>query len=149
MTRRLPPHLRSNKAALIARLPTGMRPRLTRAQIVDLALVHHANHDAIRTGAASPSVMWAWAEGALTWSRVAELLGAGETEMGELLLTVEAVIERYKRTGRVGYSGTELQAAAYGAQVMDALAETVDAATALRAVHWSAQQVAQMGGGDA
>lgn len=149
MTRRLPPHLRSNKAALIARLPRGMRPRLTRAQIVDLALVHHVNHDAICAGAATPATMWKWAEGALTWSRVAELLGAGEDEMAQMLLTVEAVIERYKRTGRVGYSGPEMQAAAYGVQVLDALAEAVDAATVLRAVHWSAQQVAQMGGGGA
>jgi hypothetical protein len=57
--------------------------------------------------------------------------------MREQLLLCESVLQRYGRTGRVGFSGPELQTAAEGVQVMDQLAEAVDRPTAVAAADWS------------
>jgi hypothetical protein len=128
---------RVDKSHLIARLPRGLRPRLDRSQIIDLALAHTTNHGLIRTGQADEAVLWKWVGGMLTWYRVAVLLGLGEPEMREQLLLCESVLQRYGRTGRVGFSGPELQTAAEGVQVMDQLAAAVDRPTAVAAADWS------------
>lgn len=122
-------------------VPRWLRPKLRADQVRDLSLAHHANLDAIARGVADSSVMWQWAGGCLTWSRVAELLQRGEAEMAQQLHLVEAVIARFRRTGRVGFSGTEYQLAKLGVQVMDALAELVDVPTAQQAADWSEAEI--------
>lgn len=137
-------HRPPSKAELIARLPRGLRPRLDRTQIIDLALAHTTNHDLIRTGQADEAVLWQWVGGMLTWYRVAVLLGLGEPEMQQQLLLAEAVLQRYGRTGKVGFSGPELQLSADGVQVMDELAAAVDQPTASAAADWSEALVQRM-----
>ena len=94
-------------------------------------------HGLIRTGQADESVLWQWVGGMLTWYRVAVLLETGEPEMRAQLELAEAVLHRYGRTGRIGFSGPELQASALGVNVMDELARLVDQPTAARAADWS------------
>lgn len=130
-------HRPVDKRHLIARLHRGLRPKLDRSQIIDLALAHNTNHGLIRTGQADEAVLWQWVGGMLTWYRVAVLLGAGEPEMRAQLELAEAVLQRYGRTGRVGFSGPELQRSVEGVHVMDQLADTVDQPTAAAAADWS------------
>ncbi len=114
-----------------------MRPRLDATQVRDLGLCHVVNLDAIATGAADASTLWQWVGGVLTWSRVAEALQAGALEMRAQLEVAQRVIERFRRTGRVGFSGLDYQLAREGVQVMDQLSEVVDKATAVAAAEWS------------
>lgn len=51
--------------------PRGMRPRLARDQLTDLALAHLTNLDVMVKGEADESLMWQLAEQALLWSQVA------------------------------------------------------------------------------
>lgn len=117
--------------------PRGLRPRLTKQQLVDLGLAHLANLDALATGQADEDILWQWVGGCLTWSRVADLLGVGQEEMVAQLQLVTSVVQRYGRTGRAGFTGPEYQLAKLGVAYMDDLAEIVDKPTALAAVAWS------------
>lgn len=124
--------------------PRGLRRKLSPGQVSDLALVHIANLDLVATGRAGEQVLWHVAEAALLWSRVAELLQAGAPEMRDQLELAAAMVERYGRTGRVGFSGTEYQRAKEGVQVMDQLAEIVDQATANAAADWAERRVNEL-----
>lgn len=132
------------KAELVARLPRGLRPKLRAGQVLDLAVAHNGNLDTIARGLADAEVLWQWVGGILTWSKVAELLDTGVPEIAEQLDLAHAVIERFRRTGKVGFSGAEYQLAKKGVIVMDMLAELVDQPTASAAADWSERQVATM-----
>jgi hypothetical protein len=122
--------------------PRGLRPKLSRDQLHDLAQLHHGNLDMMmRPGFASPSLLWELMASALTWSRAAELSGLGVTEMTAQLQLMEAVATRYRTTGKVGFSGPQYQQAKEGAAVMDALAEAVDLHIAQAAADWSEQRI--------
>lgn len=107
-----------------------------------LAIAHAQNLDLISKGTATPDEVWHLVEQALTWSRVAQLLGQGEPEMAVQVDVATQVVQRFQRTGRVGFSGTEYQSAKFGLDVMDELARLVDQPTASQAVAWSEAQVA-------
>lgn len=109
-----------------------------------LAIAHMQNLDLISRGTASQDEVWHLVEQALTWSRVAQLLGQGEPEMTEQVTVATQVVQRYQRTGRVGFSGLEYSAAKRGIDVMDELARLVDQPTASQAVAWSEGQVARL-----
>lgn len=126
-----------SKAALVARLPRWLRPKLDRSQTLDLSLVHTTNFDLIRTGQADEEVLWQWLGGMLTFSCMAALLGLGEPEMAQQRDLALAVLARYTRTGRAVFTGPELQLARDGIDIMDALARQVDRPTACRAADWS------------
>jgi hypothetical protein len=124
--------------------PRGLRPRLAGDQVRDLGICHLENLDAVATGSATEATLWQVAGAALTWSRVAELLQAGEPEMRVQLELASALIDRYGRTGRVLFTGTEYQLAKTGVQVMDQLAEIVDRPTAVIAAEWSERKVNEL-----
>lgn len=142
MRRRIPRQV--DKSHLIARLHRGLRPKLDRSQIVDLAVAHNTNHGLIMRGQADEAVLWQWVGGMLTWYRVAVLLGEGEPEMRAQLELAQSVLQRYGRTGRVGFSGPELQRSVEGVQVMDQLAANVDQPTAAAAADWSESLINQL-----
>jgi hypothetical protein len=100
--------------------PRCLRPKLLRDQVTDLALAHLQNLDLISKGQASEDEMWHLVEAALLWSKV---------------------VERFARTGRIGFSGVEYQAAKLGVDVMDELARKVDQPTTSSATVWSEAQV--------
>lgn len=133
------------------RPPRGLEPKLTRGQQTDLSLAHLVNLDLVATGQADESLLWQLVECALTWSYVADELGLHVEAMREQLLVVASLLNRYRRTGKVGFSGLEYQQAKEGVEVMDELAAKVDKATAVQACAWSdamvelvVQQAAQM-----
>lgn len=125
--------------------PRGLRPKLTKDQVRDLGLVHISNLDKIVRGEGDEAVLWHWVEAALTWSYVAGVLQRRSFEtyreaadsMRLQFSIAESVIERYGRTGRVGFSGPEYQQARDACEWMDALAEVVDRPTAIAAADWS------------
>lgn len=120
------------KAELIARLPRGLRPKLVHEQVRDLALTHIINLDVIARGEADEEVLWQVIGGTYTWSFVAADLKRHEADMAQQLQLCEALLQRYRRTGRVVYTGPEYQLAKAGVAVMDRLAELVDQPTASR-----------------
>lgn len=128
---------RCNRRRIVPMPPPGLRPKLDRLQVRDLSMAHHINLDAIAHGTADEALLWQVFGGVLTWSRAAELSGQGVPEMREQLALVESLLERYGRTGRIAYTGPELQLARDGVAVMDRLAELVDRATAIAAADWS------------
>ena len=121
--------------------PRGLRPKLHADQVTDLALAHLTNLDLISKGQADEAVLWQMVGGVFTWSRAADLLQVGVDEMRAQLELATRVVERYGRTGRVGFSGTEYQLAKLGVQVMDELAAMVDLPTAVAAANWGEEQV--------
>ena len=121
--------------------PPGLRPRLRRDQLRDLALCHLEALDSIARGDAKSATLWDFAGAALTWSKAAELMGIGEAEMTAQLELALSLIERYRRTGRVAFSGPEYQAAKDGVAVMDQLAEIVDHPRAVIAAEWSERRL--------
>jgi hypothetical protein len=124
--------------------PRGLRPKLDRSQLTDLALVHVAHLDALAHGQADSTTLYHAVAAAYTWSRVAELMGVGEAEMAEQLLMLESVLQRFKRTGRAGLSGPEYQTARRGVDVMDELARITDLPTAVAAAAWSEGRMARV-----
>lgn len=139
---------RLTHAELLDRMPRAFRPKLAPDQVRDLAVVHLENLDAIANGEGTPELMWQVAGGIFTWHRVAEKLQAGVPEMTALLELVERLIERFKRTGRVGFSGTEYQLARHGVDYMDQLAEIVDRRTAIEAAEYSERLLAELQPGE-
>lgn len=132
------------KAELIKRLHRGLRPKLASDQVRDLSDAHLVNLDILARGGAPEEVLWQWVGGLFTWSRAAELLDLGIPEIEPQLQLATAVIERYGRTGRVGFTGPEYQLAKTGVLVMDALAEHIDRATAVAAAEWGENKVNEL-----
>lgn len=118
--------------------PRWLRPRLSSQARATVSMVHHQNLDAIARGDAEPQILWDWASGCLTWSRVAEALGQGQAEMQQQLALVERVVEMFEQQHRVAFPTPEdYQLAVDGVVVMDLLASTVDTYTAHQAALWS------------
>lgn len=134
--RRRPP-IRPTKPV---KLPPTLRtflPKLDRGQQFDLGMAHIQNLDAIQRGEGTEEILWQWAGGILTWSRVAEGLQRGVDEMAAQINVAGAVIERWRRTGQVSFTGDEYLLARDGVDVMDQLAALVDRPTAVAAADWS------------
>lgn len=127
--------------------PRGLRPKLTKDQQLDLAIVHMQNLDLVATGRADAQVMLHLVEQSMTWLRVAELMGSRVEEMQQQLQVALQVVRRFERTRRVGFSGPEYQLAKVGVEVMDDLAQRADKATAVAAVAWSEGEFERVLGG--
>lgn len=134
----------ARKALLVDRMPRAFRPRLRVDQVRDLALSHVQNLDAIATGQADHSMVRDYTSSVLCWWKAADLMATGRPEMDEQLEVATRLVERYSRTGRVLFDGTDLQIARRGVIVMDMLAEIVDQATAITAADWSEREINRM-----
>lgn len=135
---------RTRRHIVVPLPPRGLRPKLSRDQVVDLGLAHVANLDTISRGVAGEDVLWQWVGGVLTWSYVATALERGSHEMQLQLQLVTQVVERYGRTGRVLFTGLDYQLAKDGVEVMDQLAEEVDHPTAIAAAEWAESRMNHM-----
>lgn len=129
---------------LLDRLPAGLRPKLSKPQLVALSTCNHVNLDAIATGKAQPSILWDFLGGVLMWHRAAELMGVGVAEMAPQLEVATRLVERYSRTGRVAFDGPDYQLAKYGVMVMDELAKGLDYPTAQAAAEWAQAECDRM-----
>lgn len=135
---------RCHRRPVVAMPRREFLPKLTREQVQALSLAHVTNLDLVARGQADEQLLWDLTGAVLLWSKVAEQLQAGVDEMLEQVQLVTAVVQRYGRTGRVGFSGTEYQLAKRGVEVMDQLAEIVDKPTAEAAAEWGLVQVQAM-----
>jgi len=144
----------ASKTELIARLSPGLRPKLVRDQLIDLALVHHSNFDLIAKGQGTHHLLLDCVASVLTWSHVADALVRRQliTEeavqlMTQQVLILERMAQRYARTGRVAFDGPDMQLAKEGLDIMDELARLVDRPTAVAAADWSEMRMAQIEAG--
>ncbi|QOR55210.1 MAG: hypothetical protein SHS37scaffold296_27 [Burkholderiales phage 68_11] len=132
------------QAQLLARMPRAFRPKLDAAQRRDLALCHISNLDEIARGVATEQVLWDWVGAVLTWSKAAELLERGTDEMHQQIELATRLMNRYRQTGRILFTGEDYQLAKAGVTIMDALAETADRPTAVAAADWGEAALAKM-----
>lgn len=128
---------RCNRRPVLVRPPPGLRKKLSADKLRDLSIAHNETLDALARGGAGIDTLWHMVEAAYLWSYVAEVEQAGVPEMVEHLNLVRAVLDRYERTGRVGFSGLEYQQARDGVAVMDQLAALTDQTTAESAALYS------------
>lgn len=135
---------RCHRQVVQALPPRGMRRKMADSQVRTISVIHEQNLGDVMRGTADVNVLWDLAECVFTWARVAELLQIGQAEMEPQLEVAADVIERYGRTGRIGFSGPEFQKAKYGVQVMDELAAIVDVDTAKAAAAWSNRKLAAL-----
>lgn len=122
--------------------PPGLRGQFSRGDLVELSLHQHTSIEAIRRGQATGTELWGYLRRVLMWKRAAELSGLGEPEMAAQMDMLLRVVERFERTARVGFSGTDYQEACAGADYVDQLAASVDVALARDAAIWADAQVA-------
>jgi hypothetical protein len=130
---------RARQPRWIPQPPPGLRPKLQKDQLIDLGLAHLANVDAIANGQATPEILWQTVGGTYTWLTAAELMSKRDPErfaqalhvMQAMVVACGDVADRYKRTGKVGFSGPEYTIAREAVEWMDALAEVVDRDTAI------------------
>lgn len=125
------------RQAIAPQPPRGLRPRLTPEQIRDLELAHLENLDGLVRPGAGQQLLWDFVEAAFTWHFVAVQLQTGVDEMAAQLELATRLVERWAASGRIGFTGVEYQVARRGIDVMTALAETTDRATAVRATEAS------------
>ncbi len=123
-------------ADLLLPLPAG--------DVVSVQIAHVDTLAQITSGQGTAQTLWDWVSNVLTWSRAADLIGAGQDEMGFQLQLCLDLIARWKRTGRVGFDGPGLQLARHGVDVMDELARQVSRHVAREAALWSEEQLARM-----
>jgi hypothetical protein len=128
-----------------ATVPRWLRPKLTRDQVRDMAIIQLHTLADLQTGQATEATLWDLVRNALTWSKVAELLDVGQHEMADNLELVRQLIDRYGATGCVGFaSRAQDEAARLAAAYMEDLAAIVDRDTALIAAAWSEAYVDQL-----
>lgn len=137
-------HRPLSKAELLARLPRVFRPQLDQGQRTDLALLHISNLDAIAMGGATEDNLWQWVGSVLTWTKCAELLERGVDDMHAQLDLATRLVNRYRQTGRILFTGVDYQLAKAGVEIMDALAETADRPTAMVAADWGEATLERM-----
>lgn len=129
-------------------MPRWLRPRLTKAARQQLALIQLQKLRDMDHGQADAGTLLDMARDAFTWSRVAEVLGAGQEHMAVALETVTRLIEHYGRTGRAEWPSTTLaDAARLACAYYEDLAELADLETAKAAAAWSEEQVARLQAG--
>ncbi len=130
---------------------TGRHPRTRAAStklpadvVTALSLANNGNLDSMARGDGSTTLLWQMMGGVLTFQRIAQVLGQGAAEMARQADLMHSLLDRYQRTGRVGFSGPEYQLAKEGVLVMDLLAAETDQATAIAAAAWSEAQIRAM-----
>lgn len=124
-----------------AAMPKFWRPLLSQSQRIELEILHTQHLDAIATGSANEETLWQWTASIFTWSKAAELRDVGVPEMTEQLDLATRVLERYRRTGRVAFTGLDYQLAKAGVMVMAELGATTKQYVAEQAAAWSEAKI--------
>lgn len=135
-----------------SRLPKFWRPKLAPERIQTCQIVHRDLVTRFTDGTATRDDLWDWMETGFTYSQMMRLLhedGERFTDEAEACLARQLAIypdvsARYRRTGRVGLSGPELQIAKDAADVMDALIAMDRHSIAERAALWSTRQMEKL-----
>lgn len=133
-------------------LPKFWRPKLQADQQIDAKVTHWDLVGRFTSGAATVEDLWDWIETGFTYSQMMHLLAKDGLEftyeaqaaLAEQLGIYEAVIARYRTTGRVGFNGPQLQIARAAAYIMDGLIELDRHGIAVQAAQWSIEQMAKI-----
>lgn len=133
-------------------IPKFWQPKVPPDRQILAQVVHWDNLASFVNGTADVSIMWDWVEAGLTYSEMARLLIAdgvqitdeAMTAIAEQLGAYESVIKRYRETGKVRFSGPELNIARAAAHVMDQLIETDRHGIAWKARQWSDGEMAKL-----
>lgn len=128
-------------------LPKFWRPAMPETAKLDAKLTHWDLVTRISTGTACTDDLWDWIETGFTYSQMMRLLVEDGTEftpeamdaIASQIVIYESVIDRYRRTGRIGFSGPELLTARAAACVMDGLIDMDRHGIAERAARWSTE----------
>ncbi|CAN7450642.1 hypothetical protein LJR066_002826 [Acidovorax sp. LjRoot66] len=142
-------HMAQRQPVNTSNLPKFWRPKVVGAQLRDCQIVHRDLVSRFADGTADRESLWDWMETGFTYSQMMRLLhedGEQFTPEAEAALvrqldTYPAVCARYRKTGRAGLSGAELQIALNAADVMDALIAMDRHGIADRAALWSTRQM--------
>ena len=147
---------RAKRAQLNAapELPKFWRPKTTASQRITCSVIHWDLISLITSGAATSDDLWDWIEAGFTYSQLMHLLAQDGTEfttesmtaIADQIETYGPIAARYQRTGRVGFSATELLTARAAAQVFDSLIEMDRHGFAEQAARWSTAQVSRVMG---
>lgn len=135
-----------------ADLPKFWRPKLPASVRTTAQIVHWDLITRFTDGTAGAEELWDWIETGFTYSQIAHLLAADGVQfepvamnaLAEQLDSYEAVIDRFRKTGRIGFDAEQLRIARAAAEVMDALIDMDRHGIAERAALWSIQQMAAM-----
>jgi hypothetical protein len=132
-------------------IPKFWQPKMTQEQATTCKLAHWDLIDRFTSGRAVFSDLLDWISTGFTYAEMMRLLESDGTQftdeakaaITEQLDSYEGVIERFKRTGRVGFNAEQLLAARAAAEVMDQLIEMDRFGFAVRAAEWSNAQMAR------
>lgn len=131
-------------------LPKFWQPKLAPSDRLDCKLTHWDLFERIATGSATYGTLWDWIETGYTYSQMMRLLtedgseftDEATTAIRDQLLIYEAVIARFRATGRVGFNGEQLCIARAAAHIMDGLIDMDRHGIAVKAALWSQEQMA-------
>ena len=135
-------------------IPKWWQPKVTQSLQSTCQVIHWDNITAITHGTADEALMWDWVECGLTYGEMMRLLildgvaftPEAQAAIAEQLACWPAVVQRFRTTGRVGFTGTELNIARAAANVMDALIGMDRHGIAWAARMWSNEQMAKLKG---
>ena len=133
-------------------MPKFWQPKLDESQQLDAKVIHWDLVERFTNGTASQTDLWDWIETGFTYSQFMRLLTQDGVEitdeaaqvLADQLNIYEAVIARFRSTGRVGFNGEQLNIARAAAHVMDALVEHDRHGIAVKAAQWSLEQMAKL-----
>ena len=130
-------------------IPRWFQPKIDKSVQTTCQIYHWENITSITSGSATETLMWDWVESALTCSEMMRLLNKDGTDftseakdaIAEQLEIYPAVVARFRRTGKIGFSGTELNIAKAAAHCMDTLITMDRHGIAWAARQWSNAQM--------
>lgn len=132
-------------------LPKFFAPKIPDSVATSAKIVHWDLFNRMVTGQADAADLWDWIETGYTYCKLAELHQEDGTEftgaIGILDRQVDifdAVLQRWKRTGKVGFSGPEMAIAREACEVYDALIEIDRHGLTAKAGQWAVQVMASI-----
>ena len=136
----------------VTKMPKFWIPKVDASQALDAKVIHWDLITRFTDGSATVVDLWDWLETGMTYSQTLRILAQDGLEftddaqlsIAEQLGIYEAVIDRWKTTGRVAFNGQQLAIARAAAQVFDALIELDRNGAAVRAAVWSTEQLAKI-----
>lgn len=135
-------------------MPKFWLPKLDESQQFECKLTHWNLFDLIRLGQADSATLWDWMETGFTYSQFMRLMVADGVEfteeatknIAEQLSIYGDVIDRYRRTQRIGFDGPQINIARAACYVMDELIDMDRHGIAVKAARWSLEQMAKIRG---
>ena len=130
-------------------VPKFWQPKVAPSVQNTSQIYHWQNLTAITRGEADELLLWDWVESGLTYSEMMRLLevdgtdftGEAKAAIAEQIEIQPAIVARFRRTGKIGFSGTELNIAKAAAHVMDSLITMDRHGIAWAAREWSNAQM--------